>query len=263
VADFDSFCKDLEFAQIVSREDAENMLKIKVDPARLKAWTADAAAHPEKFEYIKLGLPNPSRPDYHKKLADLMLDLRRDVSSKAIETVLKIDPQEVKDKAVRQQIARTFRDMATSGGSSQTVELGVRGVVHYGGKFSVPILVEVLNKEHEPPQALFDGLAQFPDPAGAEALARKLTNVRNRDRTIAALRQMGPVAEPPMMKLVPSENSEETSLAIMVLHDVGTTRSIGVLTKAAKNPNQKIVEAAKAAIKAIRERQRKPMAKDE
>ena len=206
-----------------------------------------------------MDLPDASEPDYYKKLADLMTDKTNFLNGKAIDALLKINPQDIPDKAVRQQIARNFRDLATGNITSMGNGKAIRGLALYGGKFSVPILVELLDKEQlKVDNSLFEALAANPDPRGAEAVCRKLGHSFNNAAAISALRQMGPVAEDALQKAAPSTDEAVSLAAVKLLGEVGTPKSFGLLTKASKTGTEEVRLAAKESIKEIRERARKP-----
>jgi HEAT repeat protein len=129
----------------------------------------------------------------------------------------------------------------------------------YGGKFCVPILVNLLDQETvRAPREIFDGLAENPDPKGAEAVGRKLGDFFNHTMAVAALRRMGPVAEETLMKSAPSNDANVSLSAVKLLGDVGTSKSLTLLAKASKSKNPAVVAAAKEATKSIRERMKKP-----
>jgi hypothetical protein len=289
VKDFNSFCTGIDFADIVERDDLENVVKFKIDPAkvrvkaaefkaRLPAFAArameDAAANAKSHAFgadsgpgssppvERWELPPRFDPDYIKKLSDIMMDRARLLDEKAIDALLEIRPTDIPDKAIRQKIARNFRELAKDGGRGRNVGKAIQGLALYGGKYSVPILIEILETEKlKASDELFDALGAFPDPRAAEALSQRLNDPFNSEGAIRAMRQMGPVAEDALIKVAPSDDAKTSLEAVKLLGQIGTTKSTVLLTKAARSPNQEVSEAAKAAIKAIRERSRKATAK--
>jgi hypothetical protein len=205
-------------------------------------------------------LPVPSDPDYHKKLCDLMQDPAR--ADRAIDVLIRVRPEDIPDKDVRQKIARNFRVLALEG-RRHNAEKVVQGLVLYGGKFSIPILIDLLEREQlRAPHAVFDGLAEFQDPKAAEAVGRQLGDFFNHDAAVAALRKMGPVAEDVLIKSAPSNDAKVSLAAVKLLGDVGTPRSLNVLGKALRSKNPLIEAAAKQAAKDVRDRSRKPVRQD-
>jgi HEAT repeat protein len=127
----------------------------------------------------------------------------------------------------------------------------------FGGKFSVPIFVELLNKPSGQAQkTIIDELSKYPDPQGAEAVANKLSDSRLKGNAEESLKKMGSVAEPALIKSLSSQDPRVSSAAIALLSEIGTPRSIGALTKASKSKDPGTADAVKSAIKAIRIRAR-------
>lgn len=279
VNQFDDFCKHLDFAEIVARDDAGKTVRIKVKPAKVAAGATKAANRmaerfsgrnremvQKMFEHggppsvvERLGFPSPSDPNYHKKLCNLMVDqtnwtLNRD----AVDALLQINPHDIQDKDVRKQIARNFRDLAMKDGFNKDKGKAIQGLALYGGSFSVPILIELLeNEKTTVPSELFDALASFPDARCAEAVSKKLGDFFSHDAAVEALRKMGPTAEDALMKAAPSNNANVSLAAVELLGEVGTQKSLTLLGKAAKSSNPEVREAAKEAMVAIHDRSRK------
>jgi hypothetical protein len=172
----------------------------------------------------------------------------------AIETLLAMDPNEVKDKKVRGAIARGFRDLAFNPGIE--VKEGIEGIVKWGGKHSVPMLVELLGRAGIAPaeQPLYDGLAQYPTAEGAEAVANRLGHFMDRPKAMACLTKMGPVAEPSVIKVAPVDDLEINLFALEFLKTHGTKKCVGILRRAEKSSNEQIKSAAKAALQEVEAR---------
>jgi HEAT repeat protein len=204
------------------------------------------------------GFPSSSDPEYHKKLCDLMVDTDNwTLNDDSVDALLKTHPQDIQDKAVRQQIARNFRDLATKNSAGNDQGKAIRGLVLYGGKYSVPLLVEILeDRSLAAPAELFDGLASFPDPKGAEALCKQLGNFFNHREAVHALRTMGVAAEDALIKAAPSDDAQTSLAAVELLGELGTKKSLPLLAKAGKSTNLEVRAAAKDATKAIVDRSR-------
>lgn len=280
VDDFGAFCQGLDFAEIVSRDDEQKTVSIKIDPAKMhvggtKLTRATPGRSPEapqntaqhqdirprtpSSDYID-ELPNPSDPEYHKKLCDLMVSKTNwYLNDKAIDALLQINPHDVQDKDVRKQIARSFRDLAMGDKFGEKKAKAIQGLAMYGGSFSVPILIEFLENERlHPPSELFDALALLPDARSAEALSKKLGDSFCHDEAVDALRKMGPIAEDALIKAAPSDNPKVSLAAVELLGEIGTQSSLTLLGKASKSTNSEIRETAKEATAAIRGRSKKP-----
>lgn len=176
--------------------------------------------------------------------------------SEAAETLLKVRPSDVANADTRKLIARGYKTMAEEGrGFDQ--EKAIRGLVVWGGKYSVPIIIEMLEKEgRHPSEEYFDALAQLKDPRGAAAIARFLGDFFSHDKAVAALRRMGPSAEDALIAAAPSDNPDASVAAVLLLGEIGGEKSLAVLTKATGARNQQVKQAARDAIKKIRRRQK-------
>jgi hypothetical protein len=282
VNNFDAFCKEFDFAEVLGRDEAEATVTIKVDPTKVAAAASrrvkptvervggpdgDDAKKELEAEMLRRaadrsGLPSPTDSDYHKKLCDIMVDPAQwALKDRAIDALLQISPEEIPDKAVRKQIARNFREMAKNETHGPAERKAIQGLALYGGKFSVPILIDLLDRRNGPaPSELFEALGMYPDPQGADAVTRQLGNVFNHEAAVGALRAMGRAAEDALQKAAPSNNPKISLAAVQLLGEVGTQKSLSLLAKAAKSTNRDVADAAQEARKAIRERSPKPAA---
>jgi hypothetical protein len=265
VDDFDRFCKRIRFGEIVARSDAERVVKVKIDWSKMLGY--GSGKKPRVVAVAKLlgvneevtEFPTADDPDYHKKLCILMVDEKRPpLSDQAIDALLDTKPDDIQDPAVRKQIAQNFRALAMSTVNPDAAEKAIQGLVLYGGKYSVPILIGLLKRNGPNVPAVIDGLAANPDPKGAEAVAALLANNSYRDAALGALREMGPVAEDALIRIAPSSNAEVSLAAVTLLGDVGTQKCTPMLAKAAQSTNREVLLAAKDSLKAVRERSKQP-----
>ena len=240
--------------QAASEDGSREVPPSRIDPAQVAGRIAALAERRRE----ERDFPSSSDPEYHKKLCDLMVDTENwTLNDDAVDALLKIQPQDIQDKAVRQQIARNFRELATKDSAANDQGKAIRGLVLYGGKYSVPVLVEILEDQSlKAPAELFDGLASFPDPKGAEALCKQLGNFFNHREAVHALRTMGVAAEDALMKAAPSDDAQTSLAAVELLGEVGTKKSLPLLAKAGKSTNLEVRAAAKDASKAIMDRSR-------
>jgi hypothetical protein len=170
----------------------------------------------------------------------------------AVDALLKVRPSDVTDPNTRKLIARGYRDIA-SGSSFFEKEKAVQGLVIWGGKYSVPILIEMLDKDkHGQSEQLYDALAKLKDPAGAEAITRHLGDFFTHEKAVNALRRMGPAAEGALIKAAPSNNADVSLAAVALLGEVGGKKSIDVLQKASEAKNPQVKLAAREALKKVR-----------
>lgn len=182
----------------------------------------------------------------------------RDIHVAAIKLLLGVSTDDVTDRETRGRIAKGLRHHALENFFLKNDPDVIRGLVKWGGKYSVPILVEMANRQdNRPPEELFQALTLFPVPAGAEALAPYLGNIfpETRARSAAALREMGPIAEDALMRVAPSNDAKTSTAAIELLGEVGTEKSLPLLKRAGASRNSFVREIAETAAAKIKERQ--------
>lgn len=172
----------------------------------------------------------------------------------AAQTLLRVRPGDVANTETRKLIARGYRNLAMEGRGHQQEE-AIRGLVIWGGKYSVPVLIELIEKEgRHPSDELFVALGQLKDPRGAEVVARYLGDFFNHDAAIASLRRMGPAAESALIEAAPSNDAKVSLAAVLLLGDVGSDKSLQILQRATQARNPEIKQAARNALKRIRVR---------
>jgi HEAT repeat protein len=230
----------------------------------------NGAATPEISEHVRstikemeeaarpAQLPDESDPDYYRKLCDLIIDDNAHFSrSDAIAVLVATNPNEIPDAEVRKQIARNFRAVANSDRAGFDREKAIRGLVIYGGKFSAPILIELIEKEElrVEPIAL-DALAAIKDPKGAEALVKQLGNFFNHQAAVSALRKTGSIAEPALIRAAPSNDAKISVAAVELLGEVGSDKSLMVLRRAQDSRNSDVRLAAANSLRQISERKK-------
>jgi hypothetical protein len=192
----------------------------------------------------------------YARLAQLLNSSDTFGKQEAADTFLRVRPSDVPDPNTRKLIARGYRSLALDGNSLQT-DTAVKGLVIWAGKYSVPVLIELSEKnENRISDAVFTALGQLKDPRGAEAVARHLGNFFNHDAAVASLRRMGPAAEDALIKAAPSSDAKVSLAAIQLLGEVGTDKSTPLLQKASAARNPQVKQVARDAMKQIRARQK-------
>lgn len=181
----------------------------------------------------------------------------------AAETLLLVRPPDVANPDVRKLVARGYRSLATESTSGPSAE-SIRGLVIWGGKYSLPILIELLEKSRTgAPKEVFDAIASQRDPRGAEALAKQLGSFWNHDAAVGSLRKMGSVAEPSLLIATPVSNPKIALAGVQLLGDVGSEKSLSLLDKATESRNPEVKQAARDAMKKIRLRKKNGKSVDE
>jgi hypothetical protein len=207
------------------------------------------------------GEPMFYHPNYHAQLAEHLFDAQSPFHEKAVLMLLNVPPGEVADKKVRARIAQGYRQVAFAEGSTHAAT-GVRGLVAWGGKFSAPLLIELLEKGAGGgagtgvDDALYEGLGSLATPECAAAVVTRIGAAASSPAAIECLRKMGPVAEEALVDSLPYESAEANLAAINLLADIGTRKSNAILRKATKSENEDVASAALEAIRKIRDRER-------
>jgi hypothetical protein len=192
----------------------------------------------------------------YARLAQLLNSTDTFGKQEAAQTLLRVRPGDVANAETRKLIARGYRSLAMEGRGHRQEE-AIRGLVIWGGKYSVPVLVELLEKDGQhASDELFTALGQLKDPRGAEAVARHLGNFFNHDAAVASLRRMGSAAESVLIDAAPSNDAKVSLAAVQLLGEVGGETSLKILQRAAQARNPEIKQAARNSIKRIRTRQK-------
>ncbi len=165
------------------------------------------------------------------------------------------DPKKVKDIELRKEIARAIRDIIVSSDANRNGD-ALQAFVVWGGKYSVPILLEILenNRRHGGSRQVFDALAKYPTPESATAVAQSVGNFFSNDQACRCLVKMGSAAEDAVMEIAPSNDAKVSLAAVVVLGKIGTEKSLPLLRKATRSSNASVRQAATIAIKKIRAR---------
>ncbi len=87
-------------------------------------------------------------PEYYEKLADRMVGDDRTLRREALDVLLRTEPDEVKAAETRKKIARGFRQLALDRHGNFDRGRAVEGLTRWGGKFAVPVLLDILDEEH-------------------------------------------------------------------------------------------------------------------
>lgn len=208
-----------------------------------------------RAEFGEEGLADDVRSDDYAGLAAALETGNHFQRKKAADQLLRVNPADVSDANVREQIARGFKDLAFDERSMR--DEGIRGMVLWGGQHSLPLLIDLLERQRlRTPDSLFDALAQYRDPKAAEAVTRQLGNFFNHDAAVHSLRKMGPVAEPALIDVAPSNNSKISVAAVELLGEVGTSKSMRLLERAAKSRNAVVKTAARTSLRKIASREK-------
>ena len=135
-------------------------------------------------------------------------------------------------------------------------EEAIKGLVIWGGKYSGPILLKILEdagrfeEEH-----IIKALGDIKYAKAAPALAAKLGDFVLGKHARSALRKMGEEAEDALLAVAPSADPKICLPAVELLGDCGTKKSLPLLRKGATSRNFRVRDASKEAIRKILARQ--------
>jgi HEAT repeat protein len=123
----------------------------------------------------------------------------------------------------------------------------------------VPTLIKATaNVDERVRRHAIEGLARLKDPRAIASLALRLAANHDRPEIAAALKVIGPMVEPEVIKLLANPNLDVCQEACRILQAVGTKASLPALAATAKNALQRnqpaVVSAANAAVQAIKSR---------
>jgi HEAT repeat protein len=97
-------------------------------------------------------------------------------------------------------------------------------------------------------------LGALKDERGARAVAAKLESRSDRGGAAESLREMGPVAEKPVLPYVRSPDPAVREEACKVLKEIGGSGSVKMLTSISNDPNPAVATAAKEALDKVKGR---------
>lgn len=196
---------------------------------------------------------DPSHPDY---LIANLVDVKYGSSFERRDALKRLgaaDPSQLKDRQMQAEIARAARDIVVAGSSHEKTE-AIAPLVVWGGKFSVPIMLKLLEEEEgrgHNSDEIFAALAMHPTPESATAVSQYVGNFFAHDEACRCLVKMGSVAEDAVMKIAPSNEPKVSVAAVMILGEIGTEKSLTLLRQAVKSRNENVKAAAKNSIDKI------------
>jgi hypothetical protein len=237
--------------------------RAKESQREMEEQMARSRAEAERREAarIKEEEGDPSDPNYYDKLAELVIAddvFKRD---KAVRVLLRTSPSQVTPEQ-RKKIARAFKQLAEDDRASMREE-AIKGLVIWGGKYSGPILLRMLEDSRPfEVEHVIKALGDIKYAKAAPALAAKLGDFFLHQHVRRALRQMGEDAEDALLVVAPSQNPDICLAAIELLGDCGTAKSLPLLRQGATARNLRVRDASKEAIRKIIARQKEAKTDD-
>ena len=131
-------------------------------------------------------------------------------------------------------------------------EAAIKALAVWGTPAQANVVLEALqDRDLAVRQAAIEALAAGRTARGAEALAELVATGREFSQASLALRGMGAVAEPAVLKLLAERNATTRREACQLLKVIGTQQSLPALDEAARAPDALLALLAKEAIKAV------------
>ena len=286
VADFKAFTSAIDFGDVVFQNETKRLLRIRIHPMKLGARAetseeenelarkeneenarkaqkesekqmARARAEAEKQEAARSREESggdPNDPAYYDRLAEMVASSDYFKQEKAVKILLRTSPSQVTFEQ-KKKIAKAFKQLAEDDRGSMREE-AIKGLVIWGGKYSGPILLRMLEdarafeEEH-----VIKALGDIKYAKAAPALAAKLGDFFLGKQAGNALRKMGEEAEDAVLAVAPSPDPKICLPAVELLGDCGTKKSLPLLRRGATSRNFQVREASKEAIRKILARQ--------
>jgi hypothetical protein len=288
VKDFKAFVASIDFGKVIFQDEGQRLVRVQVDPSKLGAMgkseeeeqvlarearkkEQDEAENKfnQKWRKVQEEIreqakkeagPYPNEPDYYEKLAEMMLSTDRTMRDRAINALL-VQPSKMPSVETKGQIARGFKKLAEDDHFLSDDKI-VKGLVLWGGKYSAPVLLKLLDNSHlSAKKEIIASLGKSKLPEAATALAALLGDISFHQEAYNALNEMGSVAENAVINVAPSNDERTCLYAVKLLGEWGTDKSVSVLRKGLTTRNQVIREAVKEALKKVAARQKEAKAK--
>ena len=157
-----------------------------------------------------------------------------------------------KPDANREKVAKALEERMTD---PDIFVLGAvtRALKVWGGKENVPGLVKVTTDKNIFHRGhAMDVLAALKDARGAEAVAKRLSDVFDRGKASASLKAMGSVAETAVLKRLNSDIKEVRIEVCKILQEIGTQKCVRALEKAARDEDADVAKEAQEALAKVK-----------
>jgi hypothetical protein len=128
-------------------------------------------------------------------------------------------------------------------------------LVTWGVSENVPVLLRALDDDGPGHAEVIQALGAIKDARAAGPLARRLSNFFDRGHASKALRALGSVAEPEVVKCLQHRDFGVRTEACKILKYIGTPQSVPALQEAARDSAPGVSDEAQAALDEIARRQ--------
>jgi hypothetical protein len=239
-------------AEKMMQEAAERQAKHAREMAESQRQASEAFARSNREindTFHALDRLDPSAPDYYDKLVDLLNSDNSFNRDKVIKILLNTSPSEVTAEQ-RKKIARVFKDMAEDDMIHDKKKV-VRGLVIWGGKYSGPILLKILNTDHFGHDNVIEALGEIKYGPAASAIASKLGEHFVHETAVTALRALGEEAEDALIVTAASPDARICLASVDLLRECGTKKSLAILRRGFSSSNFQVREACREAMRTV------------
>ncbi len=282
VNDFKAFASAIDFGDLLLQNESKRLLKVRVRAMKLGARAetleeemelsrkeneensrrsqkameeqmarqrAEAEKRQTEMRSEEVG-GDPNDPAYYDRLAEMAVSDDYFKREKAVRVLLRTSPANVTPEQ-RKKIARAFKQLAEDDHATLREET-IKGLVIWGGKFSGPILLKMLEDSRPfEVEHVIKALGDIKYGKAAPALTGKLGDFFLGKHAASALRKMGEEAEDALLVVAPTQNPDICLAAVELLGDCGTDKSLPLLRKGAASRNFRVRDASKEAIRKI------------
>jgi hypothetical protein len=186
----------------------------------------------------------------------VLADLRSSDGFKRMSALDRLQKMPV-DERRRADVQRALEPLL-QGNDEMAADGAVRALRTWGDAQSVPALLPLLKGPGRIPQETLQTLATIRDRRAADAVAGALDNIHYRDLAAGELRNIGPFAEPSVLRQLQADDVNTRIAACNVLGDIGTAASLPPLDQLANGGDGRVSGAALLAARAIRGRNPRP-----
>lgn len=229
----------VEVTTLVSYELASEaeMAKIKADEAK-------------RLEEAKKRSEELARPVGPNEVDSILKDLRSGDATKRSDAAMRLTHQPPKEP--NRKMAAGLESLLKTD-DLRVRDCAARALQHWATQESIPALLKLLGDKS--PLVRGCAIQALGRLKATSAIDRLIRLWPDEFYVTAALKQMGPAAEPAVLKQLSSDNDRMRSEACQVLEEIGTKKSIPALEKAQNDSNFLVKHSAKNALKAIARRE--------
>ena len=233
VDDVEEYADKLDLGAITEVDVKKRFLTLEPGRENLPPKKEMAAAEPEAKPRRSQAPTNPKDLDFFKQNLAALQNGRRLDKEDSLRRLVNADTSKLNDPEMRNAIAKAIRDVAFDNSAmSNTRRLAIRGLVHWGGKFAGPVLVDLLRKEPAfIEDEIYKQLAILKEPSAIDLLVERLVESGGiQGKEVAqCLVAYGPAAEDSVLANTRAEDPMTTRLILQVLAEIGTKKSLPAL----------------------------------